>query len=436
MRFSVTTAFLALLFSVSPASAQRVLTLDEALAMAKTANKDLRATRTRIDQARTQIEQVRSLLLPTLSAQGKYTRNSFESRLDPSQFLPPGVPAPGNLEPIVIQPFDQLDFVANANVPLVAPSAYDAYRASLRSVEAARANVKTAETQMLFTTAEAFFGAAGLDALVRARENAVQVAKTTLDNAKARLAAGVVNKVEVMRAETALVRAEQALREAQDQRSRSYDNLRLLLSTNEELIVQPVEPPPPPSESLEELVSSAELRRPEILALRKSAESARLQVRSAALRWLPTLSGFGLFRAFNYRGFLPENYVWSVGVQLDWLIYDAGRRDADRHLAAAQRMENTLRLEYATDALKVELGAARRAVGTKRRALETAQHALELARETLKLVRAQYEAGTATQLDLLVAQDNLVLSEVGVAQARFDVSTADLGLRRYAGTFP
>ena len=42
----------------------------------------------------------------------------------------------------------------------------------------------------------------------------------------------------------------------------------------------------------------------------------------------------------------------------------------------------------------------------------------------------------ATQLDLLQAQDTLVLSEVSLAQARFDVALADLELRRAAGTFP
>jgi outer membrane protein TolC len=78
---------------------------------------------------------------------------------------------------------------------------------------------------------------------------------------------------------------------------------------------------------------------------------------------------------------------------------------------------------------------ARRAIDTKRSALQAAQLAVALSEETLALVRVQYEAGTALQIDLLAAQDNLIGAEVGLAQARFDLALADLTLERNAGTF-
>ena len=75
--------------------------------------------------------------------------------------------------------------------------------------------------------------------------------------------------------------------------------------------------------------------------------------------------------------------------------------------------------------------------------LETKQHALESASapsrwpsETLELVRTQYEAGSVTQVDLLQAQDALVGAQEALAQAHYDVATANLSLRRAAGTFP
>ena len=75
-------------------------------------------------------------------------------------------------------------------------------------------------------------------------------------------------------------------------------------------------------------------------------------------------------------------------------------------------------------------------LATRRLALEAAQRQLDLATETLGLVRVQHQAGTATQLDLLTAQDALVAAEVGLAQARFDLQLGDLTLARAAGTFP
>src|SRR5687768_18473573 len=66
----------------------------------------------------------------------------------------------------------------------------------------------------------------------------VEVAKKTLDDAKARVEAGTRNRVEVTRAELALVRAEQAQLEAVDTRQRAYRNLATLLRIKEEFQVQ------------------------------------------------------------------------------------------------------------------------------------------------------------------------------------------------------
>ena len=55
------------------------------------------------------------------------------------------------------------------------------------------------------------------DELVIARKHTIEVAQKTLDNEKVRLAAGVVNRVSVTRAELVLIQAEQRLREALEQ---------------------------------------------------------------------------------------------------------------------------------------------------------------------------------------------------------------------------
>jgi outer membrane protein TolC len=83
-----------------------------------------------------------------------------------------------------------------------------------------------------------------------------------------------------------------------------------------------------------------------------------------------------------------------------------------------------------------EVADAKTALTTRQRALTTATRAAQLASETLDMVRTQYQNGAATQLDLLQAQDALITSEVGVAQARFDLALADLTLRRATGAFP
>jgi len=469
-----------LLAAAGPALAQRALTLTEALKLARDNNKDLKAARAKIEQAHAGIEQARAALLPTLVVQGKYTHNNVESKLDftsqaelsrlqadaqtktiqdvynklgsvnpalgaPSQAVIDAGNALGNdanANPsqlsgsIVIQPFAQLDFVANLNAPLVVPWAYDAYAAARKQRDAVRAQVEATEVALLGATATAFYGAAGTEELLSARNNAIQVAQKTLDNAKARLEAGVVNRVEVTRAELSVVRARQAVREAEDARANAYAALATLIQVHDPFQVQVPPAAAPVTTPVDEMARTAMELRPEATAYRRALDVAALQTRSGKLRWAPTLSGFGLFRAFNYSGFTGQNYAWALGLQLDWLLYDGGLRDAARHAAESQGRESALRLDALRDTIADDLASSRRAVDTKRRALEAAQHAVALSKETLELVRVQHDAGTATQLDLLQAQDALVASEVGVAQARFDVALAAITLQRTAGLFP
>src|SRR5437868_13562227 len=201
---------LMMLLAPAPARAERTLSLDEALAIARAQNRDLKAARVRLEQSQVGVEQAWTALLPTVAAQGKYTHNYKQVTLDLSQSnlglfgladivarfsgngLENGVlndykQAIANNTPasIVIQKQEQLDFALNASVPLVVPSAYPALKAAKQTYAAAEANTQVTETQLLFSTAQAFFAAAGSDELLGARKHDIEVAQKTVDHAPA-----------------------------------------------------------------------------------------------------------------------------------------------------------------------------------------------------------------------------------------------------------
>src|SRR5262245_41020292 len=90
-------AVVAMALASSTAYADRALTLDEALAMSRQKNKDLRAAKARVEQADAGVAQALSGLLPTVAVNGKYTHNYKEVTLTASSFLPPGANAQGQL---------------------------------------------------------------------------------------------------------------------------------------------------------------------------------------------------------------------------------------------------------------------------------------------------------------------------------------------------
>ncbi|HVR62152.1 MAG TPA: TolC family protein [Polyangia bacterium] len=398
------------------------VTLEKALELARQRNRSVIAERARLAQAQASVQQGWAALFPTLTAQGKYTHNNAEARFNPGGM------------PFLIQPVNQWDGSINGTAPLIVPAAYPALEAVKASARAADANFQVSEAQLLLSVAQTYHAAAVSEEVVLARQSNVEVNQATLKNAQVRFGAGTVTKVDVDRAELALVQAQQAERTARFGRDKTYRALATLIQ--QPLPFQVRTPNFPPEMHDERDLPRALELRPEFRALQESLRSSTETANANGWRWAPGLSGFGLARKFNYDSFTLKRYAWAVGLQLDWTLFDGGNRDAQRHLARAQAEETAARADVLRDSIRDDLADGRRDLETKQQGLQVAERSVELARETLALVRVQYEAGTVTQVDLLQAQDALVNTQQQLAQAHYDVAAADLTLRHAAGTFP
>ncbi len=476
---------------------QRVLSFEEALLLADKQSRDLLAAREHLRGAYADVERARAALLPTVTAQGKLTINEPEVSLtldqsgsvfgsayqgaqildlqlaggsagtrgpaasvlyntycnntDPNRVIAGGVqqvcgmlsnPSATNVDAAIsaanvsatIVPRFQLDGGLNVNIPLVVPSAYPALSGAKITYRAQEKQLAVTTVQVLQNVAVTFFQAAGLEEVVLARQNAIGVAQKTLDDARIRLSAGVANRVDVTRAEQAVVKAKQDLLESQGSRGTAYLKLATLLKLQAgSFKVQPPPEPPPESGDGSQLVNQALSQRPELANLELVGRAASEQSKAALLRWAPTLSGFGNIRLTNATGFSGRVDYYAAGLQLDWQLFDGLIRESQRHQFESQRRETELRLELFREQIADEVTVARSNLVIRRRGLAAAQSSVVLAKEALGLVRVQYEAGTATQLDLLTAQDKLVQADVGLAQARFDLALAAFDLRRALG---
>jgi outer membrane protein/protease secretion system outer membrane protein len=400
------------------------LTLEQALQMGRKRNRSVIAERAKLLQAQTSVEQGWAALFPTVAAQGKYTHNNAKAEFA----------FPGTTTSFLIQPVDQLDGSINVAAPLIVPAAYPALEAVKATARAADASYQVSEAQVLLSVAQTYCAAAVSDEVLLARRSNVLVNQATLKNAQVRFSAGSVTKVDVDRAELALVQAQQAERSAVFGQQKTYRALGTLIQ--QPLPFQVVTPNLPPEAHDERDLDRALQLRPEFRALQESLQSQIKTADANGWRWSPSLSGFGLARKFNYDSFTGKRYAWALGLQLDWVLFDGGNRDAARHLAAAQAEESAARADVLRDSIRDDLADGRSDLETKQQGLSVAERSVELAKETLGLVRVQYEAGTVTQVDLLQAQDALVNSQQALAQAHYDVAAADLALRHAAGTFP
>ncbi len=410
-----------------PASAQEEanapdLTFEQAISMARKNNVSLRVDRAKLSQAQANVDQAWSALFPTVAGQAKYTHNYKEVALNFGG------------SPLLLQPSEQFDFAISATAPIIAPAAYSALEAVKASVKAAEATFEGQEASVLVSAARAFLVAAGDDELVTTRRSSLEVARATRRDAQVRLDAGSVTKVDVDRAELAVVRAEQLDRETVNSRESAYRTLSTLIGAEHPFKVNanfPSAPMPDPRD-----LDLALRLRPEFQALQSLVKAADAETRAHAWRWAPSISAFGNARKFNYDNFARDRHAWAVGGQLDWLLFDGGTRDADRHRAAARGEEALAQAEVLRLRIRDDLANESSFLDTKRKGVESAERSVTLAHESLDLIRTQYEAGTGTQLDLLTAQDAVVVAHLQLVQAHFDVAAADLALRYSAGTFP
>jgi outer membrane protein TolC len=124
---------------------------------------------------------------------------------------------------------------------------------------------------------------------------------------------------------------------------------------------------------------------------------------------------------------------WLAGVQGQWNIFD-GRATAGRVTQARSAFEQSkLALTEAQLAAEVEV---RRAFSQWQQATELAEASklvVGQADEAVRLANARYNAGTATQLDVLQAQTDLTTARTNQIQAYYSYNVAVAALRKAMG---
>ncbi len=263
--------------------------------------------------------------------------------------------------------------------------------------------------------------------------------KTTTD----RYDAGTVSSFEKLRAEVAVANAKVPLITAKNDWRLAIESLRQVLgfTTNKEDSLRKIPDfvgtldYTPATFELQAAFDAAHANRPDLQRLAKLSSAREESVTVAKSNYYPTVSAFGgwqLRKGFT-NNFSDSNNGWLVGLQSQWNIFD-GRATAGRVTQARSVLEQTkLTLTEAQLAAEVEV---RRAFSNWQQATELADAMKKVvgqAEEAVRLAEARYNAGTATQLDLLQAQTDLTTARTNQIQAYYTYTVAVASLRKAMG---
>jgi outer membrane protein len=426
--------FLSLFSSVTLAqeSKPRVLTLSEAIRLAKANQPQLRQARagTRAAQART--DQALAPLLPQLSGTAKYQRSLTKSSQNSGTLLSQTNPIEGaSSSP------NSYNFGVSAN-QLV----YDFGQTS-RRLDAAEENVKaqannerTAALQVMLNVRTAYFSA-------RAAKALVAVARETLANQERHLSQiqGLVDVGTRPQIDLAQSRADRANARVQlINAENSYESAKAQLNqamgiegpTDYDVADESLSVVKGEEGSVTALMKEAMKTRPEFAAISNQLKAQRLNIDALEGGYWPSLSvSTGLGEGGKELDSLAWN--WNAGVLLSWQFYQGGQTGAQVQEARANLENLKAQVDVLRQQVRLEISQARLAVRAAQAALGATEEVVLNAKERLTLAEGRYEAGIGNIIELGDAQLALTNAEGQQIQAEYNLATARANLLKALG---
>ncbi|HTX67145.1 MAG TPA: TolC family protein [Opitutaceae bacterium] len=277
------------------------------------------------------------------------------------------------------------------------------------------------------------------------QEENVKLLEEQLKDAQNRFTAGTTSNFEVLRAEVALANGQPPLIQARNDYRVAIEQLRQLLgfatgggpgTAKVPEFQGALEAGAPVTLQLADALAAARAHRPELQQLARLEQAGEQNVTASRATYLPEVdlvAGYSWVRGPVSATWGARNDGWTAGVQSSWSIFD-GRATAGRVVQAKSQLEQA-RLTLADTTLAIEV-QVRQAYSTLTEAWELVQASsktVEQAQEALRLANVRYDAGTATQLDVLTSQVALTQARLNQLQAWYGYSVARAAVRQAMG---
>jgi outer membrane protein TolC len=423
-----TAVALAFLLVFVPERAQALQPLEAFIRSGRTKSPDNAEARANLSQQRGVADATLGRVLPGISARGNYVRNQYQSVLDFS--LDPNAPPTR----VTIQPFNQLTGSATLTVPLIDLAGFVRTAAQYSAAEGFAKQAEATALQVESLVVQNYFQLLANMSLVVSSERALEVARESLRLAQAQQAAGRATLLDVDRAVAEVERQVQFLATAKLQVALSARALESASGLTPESLV-----PVPFEDDLHEEPDLASFSPPDpalpsIAATMKLTESADKLALAQKLTLVPVVAGTFTESGTNASGFVGHHYTWQAGVGAIWqfdLTTIANMRAQDAFADGARAREQRVRLA-ARDAIYRFWQTVHSDIATSRSARAQAKATAHAAR----LAADRYQAGAATQLDLLQAERDAYAADVARIQSDADLANARNQLRLAAGIDP
>jgi len=187
------------------------------------------------------------------------------------------------------------------------------------------------------------------------------------------------------------------------------------------------------TDSLPALTETAFSNREELAGLHSAANATGAKAESTRAQSRPQLALVGSYTALENNVLNREDF-WSIGVGLQWAIFDASR-SRDRANALSLQSSALFR-EYRDlqSLIELQVRSAWLQFNETTARIKLTSHAVEQADENLRVVRDRYRNGEGTNTEVLDAEGLLTVSRSNYDNAQYDAAFARYRLQRATGT--
>ena len=419
---------------VASSAAPQTITLQDALARARANEPQYRSAITAYGVARQNTVQARAAALPNVSytASYVYTQANGEHAGLPAFIANNGVH----------------EYVSQGNVhQALSWQNVAEYRLARAQEALAKARSEIATRGLVVTVVQAYYGSVVAQRKYATAQRAAGEAQRFFDITSKLERGGEVAHSDTIKAQLQLQQQQRAMQEAQLEMDRSRLELAVIIfpNFNENFAtvddLENIEPLP----SFQEAEAAAGKQNPQLGAAFAAMKAANQEVAVAWNSFLPSL-GLDYFygidaNQFAVNGFDPllrrnvHNLGYSAVATLDLPIWNWGAGRSKVKSAHLQRNQAQVELSFAQRKMVADLRTLYSEAQTARSELESLRSSADLAAESLRLTSLRYQAGEATVLEVVDAQNTLTLAQnaLGDGQVRFRTSVANL--QTLTGTF-
>ncbi|MFC3714039.1 TolC family outer membrane protein [Sphingoaurantiacus capsulatus] len=410
-------AAVAALLATTPLGAASADTLQEALASAYLTNPELTAQRAAQRVVDESVSLANSNFRPTLGTLATLNQDFSE----PGQFDDDGRQFNAGVS------FTQDVYTGGSNIATL--------RAADQRVLSGRQNLRGTENRILLNAVTAYNDVLRDQSLVDLNTNQVSVLEQQLRASRDRFEVGDVTRTDVAQSDARLANARSQRIAAIGRLTASREAYRRTVGRAPVELAPPPPLPPLPG-TVEQAIDIAQAESPALISARYAEAAARYDVRLAEAGRLPTL---GVQTDIGYQnaqlgssnanqGFSINDFGQSVGAQLRVPFYSGGAVSSRIREAKARRSQAVENIVVSERQVTENVRNAWEQIQTARATIEAAQVAVSSNELAVEGTQQENLVGSRNILDVLNAQQELLLAQSNLVTARRDEYVAGYAL--------